>query len=100
MIDSAAGLNRHGGFRQSFDRVAHFEIILAVSILRKPPGSDAMNSITADKWIVQTLGDLMAQRRDIFESRAEQARTDPARVVEHITLLAKSVAGIARLVVI
>ena len=71
MINPAAGLDRHSGFRQPLNRVTHFEIILAISILRKPPRSDAVNSIAAHKWIIQAFGDFMTQSSHIFEAGAE-----------------------------
>src|SRR5437764_3774221 len=71
MVSPATNFDRHGGFRQALNRVAHLQIILAISILREPPGGDAVNSVATNKRIIQTFGNFMTQSCHIFEPGAE-----------------------------
>src|SRR6478672_8605461 len=100
MVGPAVDFDRNCGVRQTFDHVADFQIILAVSVWREPPRRDAMNSIAPDKWIIDALRQFVAQRGYVFKPRNEQSRADPTGIVEHISFFAEAVAGIARLEVV
>ncbi len=78
MVSSALRPDWNGRVGKAFNHVSDFQIILAISILRQPPRSDAVNSVAAHKRVVHALGDLVAERGHVLKSRAEQAGADPA----------------------
>src|ERR1700726_4612300 len=100
MVGSASGFDCYRGIGQALNYISDFQVILTISVLRKPPGSDAMNPIAAHKWIIQTFCDLVAEGRHILESRTEEAGAYPAGIVEDVAFFAKAIAGIPRLKII
>jgi hypothetical protein len=56
-----------------------------------------VHAVARDERVIEDLGDLVAQGRDVLESSTEEPGRDPARVVEDVALLDVPVAVVAGL---
>src|SRR6267143_1649507 len=83
------------GVGKPLNHVAGLQAVLAVAVGREPPGCGVV-----DKRIVEDLSHLVAEGGHIAEASPEKAWRDPARIVHHVTPLAKAVIGTAWLEVI
>ena len=96
MVGHAVHLDRIGGVGQTFDDVAHFQVILAIAVWREPPGGQVVLIIADHKRIVEGFCDLMTKTGDVDKGIAEESGTDPCGVGDYIATLAISIALIAR----
>src|SRR5438046_9530476 len=100
MISRSAGLNRNSCVWQAFNHIAYLKVILAISIHREPPRRDSVYSIAADERIVQTFDNFVAQSSNIFKPGSKETGADPACVIQHVALLAKSIPGVTGLEIV
>src|SRR5579864_6238374 len=100
MVSPPANPDRDGCVGQAFNGISDFEIVLAISVCRRPPRRDAVRSIAPDERIIQALRHLVTECGYVFESRREESVRNPARIIQHISFLAEIVARIPGLVVV
>src|SRR5437588_451689 len=86
--------------RKPFNDIADFKIILAIAVRREPPGSDVVDPVAGNEWIVVGFGDLVTESGDVLESAAKDAGTDPAGIIHYVPLFQVAVGRVAEFIII
>jgi hypothetical protein len=78
---------------KTLDYVADFHAVLAIPVRRQPPRRNVMDAVTCHEWIIKDFRHFVAGAGHIQKSGTEKPRSDPTRIVQHITPLGQARAG-------